>query len=104
MPATPGPTCRDVAATITQLLNREAELADFDVFHFGGHWFEAGNEMAHAIQRVVGEPRPRIRRFPWTLAYALSPFVTVFREMLELRHLWQRQGRADNAKLLAFLG
>ena len=94
----------NVAATIVQLLEREGELAEFDVFHFGGHWFEAGIQMAHAIQRVVGEPKPRIRRFPWALAYALSPFVTVFREMLELRYLWQRPVRLDNAKLVAFLG
>jgi nucleoside-diphosphate-sugar epimerase len=94
----------DVAATIVQLLEREGELAEFEAFHFGGHWFEAGIEMAHAIQRVVGEPKPRIRRFPWALAYALSPFVTVFRGMLELRYLWQRPLRLDNAKLVAFLG
>jgi nucleoside-diphosphate-sugar epimerase len=94
----------DVAATIVQLLEREEDLADFDEFHFGGHWFEAGIEIAHAIQRVVGEPKPGIRRFPWALAYALSPFVTVFREMLELRYLWQRPVRLDNAKLVAFLG
>jgi nucleoside-diphosphate-sugar epimerase len=94
----------DVAATIAQLLDREAKLADFDVFHFAGHWFEAGVDMAHAIARVVGEPRPPIRRFPWALVYAASPFVTVFREMLELRYLWQRPVRLDNAKLVEFLG
>jgi nucleoside-diphosphate-sugar epimerase len=94
----------DVAATIAQLLNRQAELADFDVFHFGGHWFEPGIEMVHAIQRVVGEPHPTIRRFPWALAFAVSPLVTVLREMLELRYLWQRPVRLDNAKLIAFLG
>jgi nucleoside-diphosphate-sugar epimerase len=94
----------DVAATIARLVNGEAQLADFDVFHFGGHWCEPGIEMAHAIQRVVGEPHPTIRRFPWVLAFAASPFVTVFREMLELRYLWQRPVRLDNAKLIAFLG
>jgi nucleoside-diphosphate-sugar epimerase len=94
----------DLAAAVAQLLEREAELDSFDVFHFGGHWFEEGIEMAHAIQRVVGEPKPGIRRFPWALAYALSPFVTVFREMLELRYLWQHPVRLDNAKLVAFLG
>jgi len=87
-----------------RLLAREGDLAEFELFHFGGHWFEAGIELAHAIQRVVGEPKPRIRRFPWTLAYALSPFVTVFGEMLELRYLWQRPIRLDNTKLVAFLG
>jgi nucleoside-diphosphate-sugar epimerase len=94
----------DVAATIAQLLNREAELADFDVFHFGGHWFEPGIEIAHAIQRVVGDPHPAIRRFPWVLAFAASPLVTVFREMLEPCYLWQRPVRLDNTKLIRFLG
>jgi nucleoside-diphosphate-sugar epimerase len=94
----------DVAATIAQLLERESDLNTFDVFHFEGHWFEQGIEIAHAIQRVVGERTPSIHRFPWALAYALSPFVTVFREMLELRYLWQRPVRLHNAKLVAFLG
>ena len=69
----------DVAATIAQLLEREAELDSFDVFHFAGHWCEPGVEMGHAIQARVGEPTPSIRQFPWALPYALSPFVTVFR-------------------------
>src|SRR5262249_62245855 len=99
MLATHGLTCQIVAATIARLLERETELDSFDVFHFGGHWLEAGIEMVHAIQRVVGEPRPRIRRFPWALVYTLSPFVTVFREMLELRYLWQCPIRLHNAKL-----
>src|SRR5215510_13393987 len=94
----------DVAATVVQLLEREGDLAAFDVFHFKGHWCEPGIAMADVIQRVVGEPRPRIRRFPWLLVYALSPFVTVFREMLELRYLWQRPVKLDNAKLVACLG
>jgi nucleoside-diphosphate-sugar epimerase len=94
----------DVAATIGQLLEREAELADFDMFHFGGHWFDTGIGMAHAIQRVVGEPQPAIRRFPWPAVYAASPFVTTFREMLEMHYLWRRPVRLDNAKLVAFLG
>ena len=94
----------DLAATIVQLIEREAELADFDVFHFGGHWLDPGFAFAQAIQRVVGEPKRPIRLFPWVLAYALSPFVRVFREMLELRYVWQRPVQLDNAKLVAFLG
>jgi nucleoside-diphosphate-sugar epimerase len=94
----------DLAEAVVRLLDREAELADFDVFHFGGHWLEPDVEMARAIQRVVGEPQPPIRRFPWALAYLASPFVTVLREMLELRYLWQQPVRLDNAKLVAFLG
>jgi nucleoside-diphosphate-sugar epimerase len=94
----------DVAEATARLLDRQTELAGFDVFHFGGHWFEDGIDMAHAIQRAVGAPQLPIRRFPWALVYAASPFVTVFREMLELRYLWQRPVRLDNTKLVGFLG
>jgi nucleoside-diphosphate-sugar epimerase len=94
----------DIAETIAQLLDREGELADFDTFHFGGHWFDDGIEIARSIQRVAGMPRPPIRQFPWWLAIAASPFVTVFRELLEMRYLWRTPVRLDNAKLVAFLG
>jgi hypothetical protein len=59
--------------------------------------------MAHAIQRVVGGPHATIRRFAWVLAFAVSPRVTVFREMLELRYLRRRPLRLDTAKRIAFL-
>jgi hypothetical protein len=40
---------------------------------------------------VRKEPEALDRQLSWLPAYALSPFVTVFREMLELRYLWQRR-------------
>jgi nucleoside-diphosphate-sugar epimerase len=94
----------DVAETIARLLEREAELADVAVFHFGGHWFARGVGIAEAIVRVVGNPRPPIRKFPWWAIYAASPFITTFREMLEMRYLWRQPVRLDNSKLVALLG
>lgn len=94
----------DVAETVVRLLGREGDLADFDVFHFGGQWLDPGIDMAHAIQRAVGNPRLPVRRFSWLLATLASPFVTVFRELRELRYLWQGPVKLDNTKLVAFLG
>ncbi|MDZ5648279.1 NAD-dependent epimerase/dehydratase family protein [Nitrospirillum sp. BR 11828] len=97
----------DAAEAVSQLLARESELAPFETFHFGGHWLEPGVEMAHAIQRVVvarGGKRPAITAFPWWLVTLASPVVTVFRELREMRYLWQRPVRLENAKLTAFLG
>ncbi|MEY2932998.1 MAG: hypothetical protein RL033_3747, partial [Pseudomonadota bacterium] len=94
----------DVARTISQLLEREAELRAFDVFHFGGHWFERGVALAEATRQVAGVPRAPIRRFPWWLIYLLAPFVETFREMLEMRYLWSESLQLDNRKLVAFLG
>jgi nucleoside-diphosphate-sugar epimerase len=94
----------DVASTIVRLLEREADLQPFDVFHFGGHWFDRGVAMAEATRRAAGVPRAPIRPFPWFAIYLLSPFVETFREMLEMRYLWTAPLQLDNRKLVAFLG
>jgi len=94
----------DLAETIAQLLEREAELGSFEVFHFEGHWFERGVEIAEAARRVAAVPNARIWSFPWFVVYLLSPFVETCREMLEMRYLWNAALRLDNGRLLAFLG
>ena len=94
----------DLAETIVQLVEHESGLGMFEVFHFGGHWFERGVELAEATRRAAGEPNAPIRRFPWFAIYLLSPFVETFREMIEMRYLWQSSLRLDNRKLVAFLG
>jgi nucleoside-diphosphate-sugar epimerase len=94
----------DLAQTFARLLDREADLAPFDVFHFGGHWFDRGVEMAEATLRAAGLPMSRIRRFPWFAIYLAAPFVETFREMIEMRYLWRHPLRLDNEKLVTFLG
>jgi nucleoside-diphosphate-sugar epimerase len=94
----------DVAATIVRLLERQSELSAFEVFHFGGHWFERGVDIAEATREAAQAPSAPIRRFPWFAIYLLAPFVTTFREMLEMRYLWTTPLRLDNSKLARFLG
>jgi nucleoside-diphosphate-sugar epimerase len=94
----------DVAETIARLLERQAELAPFERFHFGGHWFDRGVEIAEATRRAAGVPAAPIRRFPWFAIYLGAPFVETFREMLEMRYLWSAPLRLDNRKLVAVLG
>jgi nucleoside-diphosphate-sugar epimerase len=95
----------DLAETMVQLVEREADLAPFETFHFGGHYCERGVEMAEAICTAAGlDPARRIRRFPWPVITLASPFVRLFRELREMRYLWQVPIRPDNAKLVAFLG
>jgi nucleoside-diphosphate-sugar epimerase len=94
----------DLAETIAQLLDRESELGAFESFHFEGHWIERGVEMAEATRRAAGAHKARIWGFPWFLVYLLSPFVETFREMIEMRYLWNSAVRLDNSKLRAFLG
>ena len=94
----------DLAETMAQLVEREDELAAFEVFHFRGHWLEGKHSLAAAVRRVTGRPDLKASPFPFALLWALSPFNETFREMLEMRYLWNRPIGLDNAKLVAFLG
>ncbi|MDE1148209.1 MAG: NAD(P)H-binding protein [Azospirillaceae bacterium] len=97
----------DAAEALARLLDRRDDLPTFATFQFGGHWLDRGVAMAEAIQHAVvttGARRPRITAFPWWLVHLASPFVTTFRELREMRYLWQRPLRLDNARLTAFLG
>jgi hypothetical protein len=85
-------------------LLRRKEFAAFETFHFAGHALSRGEDMSEAICDAVGLPYSRIGSFPWLALWALAPFVTVFREMLEMRYLWQREVMLDNRKLVAVLG
>lgn len=94
----------DLAETMVRLVERQGHGDVFETFHFAGHWDADGTQMAEAICRVAGKPDLPVRRFPWALVWLASPFVTLFREMSELRYLWRTPIRLDNAKLVAALG
>ncbi len=94
----------DFAETFARLIDRRDELNAFEVFHFNGHWFDHGGEMAEATARVAGVPNAPIKHLPWWAIRLASPFVETLREMLEMRYLWKKPLRLDNTKLVAFLG
>jgi nucleoside-diphosphate-sugar epimerase len=94
----------DLADTMVRLAEQEARLGAFESFHFRGHWDGDGTEMVAAIGRAAGTPAMALRRLPWWALRLLSPLVAIFREMGEVRYLWQAPFELDNAKLLRFLG
>ena len=97
----------DVARTMVLLLQREEQLRAFEIVHTAGHWDADGSQMIESVRRVVtadGGKTPTVSRFPWWLLTLASPFVTVFREMNEMRYLWQQPVQMRNARLLELLG
>lgn len=94
----------DLAQTMVQLLEREPALAPFETFHFRGHWDANGSEMVDSIRRVSGKPAAPVRRFPWPVVTLASPFVTLFREMREMRYLWEEPLQLSNERLVRVLG
>lgn len=94
----------DVAETMVQLLERDAELPDFASFHMRGHWDDDGEQMIKALSRVTGRHNLRVWRFPWWLLPVMAPFSEAMHEMREMRYLWRHSIHMDNTKLLALLG
>ena len=97
----------DVARTVVKLLDRRDSLERFAIFHMKGHWDHDGAQMTRAIQRVVAHRtgvEPTVAGFPWWFIRLAAPFVTTFREMLEMRYLWHLPLRMDNAPLVSLIG
>lgn len=93
----------DLADTMVRLLEQGERLQAFETFHFRGHWDCDGTMMTEAVRHAVGEDVP-VKRLPWIVLRMLSPFVVLFREMAEMRYLWQEAFELDNTRLLAVLG
>jgi nucleoside-diphosphate-sugar epimerase len=103
----------DVARAVVRLVQERGEGGEgaatggFERYHFAGYWDETGRGLAEAIQCVVERETghaPRIAPFPWWVVPLAAPFVTVMREMLEMRYLWRDSVRIDHARLVATLG
>ena len=94
----------NLAETFARLLEREATLPAFAVFHFAGLWTASGDEFISGIRRATGRVDLPVRSFPWPFVYLAAPFVTLMREILEMRYLWNEPIRLDNSKLVAELG
>jgi nucleoside-diphosphate-sugar epimerase len=97
----------DVARTVVELLEKGDSLESFATFHMAGHWDSDGSQMTAAIRRVVARRtgvEPKVSTFPWWLLTLAAPFVTTFRELREMRYLWRKPLRMDNARLEAVLG
>lgn len=93
----------DVAETMARLVERD-DLPDFARFHMDGQWDADGTQMIAALRRVLNVPGMPVKPLPWTLMRLASPLVPLFRELMEMRYLWQQPVRLDNARLRALLG
>lgn len=94
----------DVAETMVRLLEHADRLPTFARFHMAGFRDRDGTELAASIRRVTGRPGLKLKRFPWLLVALASPFVPIFRELLEMRYLWKEEVTMDNRRLVEFLG
>jgi nucleoside-diphosphate-sugar epimerase len=94
----------DCGEAFAELMDREAELAPFERFHFGGYWDADGTMMIAAIRKAAGDESIPVTSLPWWLFRLASPFHETMRELSATHPLWQTPIRLDNTKLVRFLG
>ncbi|MDP2734390.1 MAG: NAD(P)H-binding protein [Hoeflea sp.] len=94
----------DVAETMVLLVLRADELPAFARFHMEGLWDDDGQQLALSIRRVTGQAKLPVKPFPWWMLRLAQPFVPLFRELIEMRYLWQRALHMRNDRLVGFLG
>ena len=92
----------DLARVFVAVAERRAGLAPFCVLHYAGLTL-TGAELQAGFAAALGRPL-QARRFPWWLLGLAAPVVPMFRALREMRHLWQRPHRLDDARLRALLG
>ena len=92
----------DLAQVFVAVAGRRADLAPHTVLHHAGLTL-TGAELQAAVEAALGRPLQR-RAFPWWTLRLAAPVVPMFRALLEMRHLWRRPHRLDDARLRTLLG
>ncbi len=87
----------DMARAAVALAERRDSLAAYEDVPFPGLTFSP-RALAHAVTVATGRPM-RIRRFPWWMLRAASPFWELARELTEMRYLYDQPHSLDGAKL-----
>ena len=92
----------DLAQTFVRVAEKRAMLRGHRRLHFSGHTL-TGAEFQAATEALVGRAL-RTGTLPWPLIRLGSPFVPIWRALLEMRYLWERPHALDDAALRALIG
>jgi nucleoside-diphosphate-sugar epimerase len=94
----------DFAEAVVRLMEIDDRLEPVEDLHFAGHHVARGRDFAEAVCRAAGMARPRVKRFPWWAVSIFWPVVPLFREIREMRYLWEIDIALDNSRLAALIG
>lgn len=92
----------DLARTFVRVAERRAALHGPHRLHFAGHAV-TGRQMHEALEAATGRSLARAA-MPWWLLRLAAPLVPMWREVLQMRYLWQRPHALDDASLRALVG
>ncbi len=91
----------DMASAAVALCEIRETLPRFADIPFGGFAL-TGAELVAVAERAAGRSL-KVKQTPWGLLAFLGKFMPVVREVVEMRYLWNRPHRLDNAPLEALV-
>ncbi len=92
----------DVARTLGALIERRQQLPAYAEFNYHGYrasFTDLASAMAAASGKAV-----TVSAFPWWFFRLLAPVSVLFRNLVRMRYLWQREINLDDSRLRALLG
>lgn len=92
----------DLAAAFVRLAAQREQLRGHQRLHFAGHAL-TGAELHAALEAACGQALKKAA-MPWWLVALAAPLLPSWRALLEMRYLWQRPHRLDDAALRARIG
>lgn len=91
----------DMARAAVMLADRKDTLGSFEDIPFEGFTL-TGAEILHKIEYLTGT-RQKLVSFPWWAIRIGAPFISLWKELLEMRYLWDHPHSLDNFKLKKLL-
>jgi nucleoside-diphosphate-sugar epimerase len=96
----------DLAGAAVQLaehaLKTPSDFKPFEVFHFAGHTL-TGRQLCDVLTSLHGAPT-KIGAMPWRVITVGGLVVPIWREIAEMRYLWDTAHALDGSKLDARIG
>ncbi len=100
----------DLAQAFVRVAEQRERLAAFESLHFAGHSL-TGRDWQSALQTIAAQQdwvKPNVqlqpRNMPWGLMRLISPLVPMWREVLEMKYLWDQPHKLVGERLQGLIG
>lgn len=100
----------DLATAFVRIAECDRALAPFETLHFHGHAFTGAQLIEHlqsaarALGLIAADSTVRVSNLPWPLMRVGGWFVPMWRELAELRYLWDTPHTLSGERLRTLIG
>lgn len=91
----------DMARAAAMLADIRDDLQAFEDVPFEGFTL-TGNQIREVLGHLTGKPQ-KLVSFPWWAIRLGAPFITMWKELIEMRYLWKHPHQLNGAKLQRLL-